>query len=298
MADFEAVPGPTPPFSLTHMKATPARPFLKWAGGKTQLLEQIRPHVPNHFNRYFEPFLGSAAVYFAIEALRDHPAAVLSDSNPELVNCFRQVQAKPEQLLRLLKDHQAAHGATHYKRVRATRDGTPLERAARFIYLNKTCFNGLWRVNSSGQFNVPMGRYARPPIHAPELIRRASAALLGAAIKILDFESAMNDAARGDFLYLDPPYVPLSKTASFTSYTKGGFGGEEQCRLASLYRKLDKRGCLLMLSNSDTPSVRQLYDGFRLIEVRARRAINCNGSGRGHVGELLVLNYGVRYARD
>jgi DNA adenine methylase len=264
-------------------------PFLKWAGGKGQLLRQYAPLIPRH-ERYFEPFLGGGAMFFSLCP----SSAVLSDSNPRLIATYRVVRDDLDALLPWLARFREAHSETSYYAVRARYNegaGTVAERAAMFIYLNKTGFNGLYRVNARGGFNVPYGRYRNPSVFDVDVLGRASAALQRADLRHGDFADALRDAARGDFVYLDPPYHPLSATASFTSYTSDAFDETQQERLAALYRDLDGRGCRVMLSNSDTPLVRKLYRGFRRRAVSASRSINCVASGRGPVREYVILNY-------
>jgi DNA adenine methylase len=279
-----------------------AGPFLKWAGGKSQLLKQYEPFFPQRPARtYHEPFLGSGAIFFHLRTQKLFERFTLADYNPELVNCYRVVRDQLEDLLTRLEEHRAAHSEDHYYAVR-DQDRRPdwsntpaVERAARMIYLNRTCYNGLWRVNSQGYFNVPMGRYKNPDIANRQRLEAASRALKGVEIETRDFEMVIKFAKPDDFVYFDPPYVPLSATANFTSYSVDNFGdsfGEyEQRKLALVFAELDRRGCQLMLSNSDTPLVRDLYEGFRIEPIRARRAISSKGLERGPVGEVLVLNY-------
>jgi DNA adenine methylase len=271
------------------------RPFLKWAGGKSQLLAQFQALYPAHgdLRRYVEPFLGSAAVFFQVRRLFRPREVILADGNEELIQAFQSVRDEVEEVIRLLGRHRRAHSAGHYLRIRSL---DPLrlasvERAARFIYLNKTCFNGLYRVNRRGIFNVPMGRYTRPPILDAGNLRAASAALQGVEMRVEPFTAIPTLAREGDFLYIDPPYHPLSRTSSFTSYTAGTFGEKEQNRLAEIYRDLDGRGCRVMLSNSDTPFIRSLYRDYDVRTVEARRSINSRPGGRGRITEVVVLNY-------
>lgn len=271
-------------------------PFLKWAGGKTQLLSQFARLYPSEIERYFEPFVGSGAVFFDIRK-RFHPRYVmLSDTNSELINCYETVRDNIEELIQNLLRHKEGHHAQHPEYYYSIRDLStdtlsPVERAARFIYLNKTCFNGLYRVNARGQFNVPIGRYKNPAIADVDRLRAASGALRGVRLSVKDFAECSPRLRRGDVVYIDPPYFPLSRTASFTGYTKGGFGLAEQERLARFARDAGSKGCLVMLSNSDTAAVRKLYRGFRIRRVSARRAINSNGAARGAITELVVTNY-------
>lgn len=271
-----------------------AAPFLKWAGGKQKLLDQYLPYFPASGARYFEPFMGSAAVFFRLRAENRFEKYTLCDLNVELVNCFRIVRDDLEALMAKLADHRERHGKAYYARVRAMDQRglgcfDPVERAARFIYLNKTCYNGLWRVNRQGKFNVPMGRYTNPPILDVARLRAASAALQGVDVLPRDFRDIEGMAHPGDVIYFDPPYDPVSKTANFTAYLPDAFGVLEQGELAGMFRRLAAMGCLVLLSNSDTLFVRTIYAGFRLIPIQARRAINSQTSSRGPVPELLIL---------
>jgi DNA adenine methylase len=267
--------------------AEPPRPFLKWAGGKSQLLSTFSRYFPKHFNRYFEPFIGGGAVFFHLQPER----AVLSDLNHELINCYQVVRNDPETLIELLKKHR--NDKHHFEAVRAQDLSrlTDEERAARLIFLNKTCFNGLYRVNSKGQFNVPFGKYKNPKICDAANLKAASRALRHTTLVHGPFEAVLVQAQKGDFVYLDPPYQPVSNTAYFTSYTRQSFSLEDQKRLASTALELSRRGCHVMLFNSDSEDVRALYSQFNIEIVQANRAINCKGDRRGRVRELLILNY-------
>ncbi|MBN1202173.1 MAG: DNA adenine methylase [Anaerolineae bacterium] len=284
---------------MTDHHTIPAQPFLKWAGGKGQLLDQYAPLFPADVSgAYYEPFVGSGAVFFHLRGAglpvqRWH----LADVNAALITCYCVVRDDLGALIDHLAVHKAQHSHDYYYAVR-NRDRDPawadvpdVARAARLIYLNKTCYNGLWRVNSKGQFNVPMGRYTKPDILNEDRLRAASAALAGVSLVVESFESVLDRAGAGDFVYFDPPYVPLSATASFTSYAAGDFGPDDQRRLADVFGALAARGCRVMLSNSDTPLVRDLYAGFDLRTVQARRAINSRRNGRGPVDEVVVRNY-------
>ncbi|MGZ6142915.1 MAG: DNA adenine methylase [Myxococcales bacterium] len=263
-----------------------AAPFLKWVGGKTALLPELLKHVPARLRRYHEPFVGGGALFFAVRPRR----ALLSDSNAELVHTYRQVRDDVYGVLDALARH--VYERAHFEAVRALEPARlgPAERAARFIFLNKTCFNGLWRVNRAGRFNVPFGRYKNPRFADPSSLITASHALTGVEIEHAPFEEALAKAAPGDFVYLDPPYDPVSPTASFASYTAGGFSWEDQRRLAHACVVLNRRGVRFLLSNSATERVRALYSGFEQRLVRAPRFINSKADGRGHVDELLVFN--------
>ena len=283
---IDATESPMPALARLAPQAPPAGPFLKWVGGKTSLLHELLKHVPSRLRRYHEPFVGGGALFFAVAPAR----AILSDSNAELVHCYRQVRDDASGVLDVLARH--VYERSHYLMVRALdpKGLPPAERAARFIYLNKTCFNGLWRVNRAGRFNVPIGGYKNPRFCDPTTLLRASAALRGVQVLHAGFEQALQRTSPGDFVYLDPPYDPVSPTASFASYTAGGFTWEDQKRLAHACIVLNRRGVRFLLSNSATDRVRELYSGFEQRIVRAPRFINSKAGGRGHVDELLVFN--------
>jgi DNA adenine methylase len=270
--------------------AQPARPFLKWAGGKTQLLDQLRPLLPARHGTYFEPCLGGAALFFALGAM-GLGRAVLTDVNEELIGCYCAVRDHVDLVIDALGRHE--YTPDHYYRVRDLRPAalSPHERAARTIYLNKTGYNGLYRVNRSGGFNVPIGRYRNPLFCDPPNLRACSNALQGVDLRVRPFEAVLEDAKARDFVYFDPPYVPVSATSDFTSYVPGGFGMDHQRRLADVFSRLAAQGVHVMLSNSDTPEVRALYDGFRFDVVLASRHINSNAGRRGKVGEVVVRNF-------
>jgi DNA adenine methylase len=242
---------------------------------------------------YQEPFLGSGAVFFHVRTRLAPRRIALSDSNADLIEAFVAVRDQVDAVIAELERHAARHSETHYYQVRdrQSRELFPAARAARLIYLNRTCFNGLYRVNASGHFNVPMGRYVQPTILDADNLRAVSASLAGTRLAAGPFTRVLDEARAGDFVYFDPPYVPVSRTANFTSYTRGSFGQADQEELARVYRELDARGCLLMLSNSDTPLARKLYAGFSIHRLNARRNINSKGDRRGPVSELVVLNY-------
>jgi DNA adenine methylase len=262
------------------------RPFLKWAGGKSQLLGALSERVPRRpaFKRYFEPFLGGGALFFSLLPKRGQ----LSDVNDEIINCYQVVRDDVGALIEALGDHR--YDETHYYAVRDTDPARlgRVERAARTIFLNKTGFNGLYRVNRAGKFNVPFGRYAKPAICDEANLRACSAALGDTEISTSDFERSASRAAAGDFVYFDPPYVPVSRTAAFTAYAPGGFGLDAQSRLATLFAKLAARGVDVLLSNSDVPEIRELYASFCIETIPASRVINCKAARRGPVNELLV----------
>ena len=265
-------------------------PFLKWAGGKGQLLDQLTRHFPSEFGTYFEPFVGGGAVFFHLRPQH----AVLSDSNPDLIQAYEAVRDDPEGLMSALDTFRGriiTEELYYSVRRQNPRNLSALARAARTIFLNKTCFNGLYRVNSNGEFNVPFGSYKSPTLYVRENILAASLVLKNAELQVEDFRESCKAPRKGDFVYLDPPYDPLSKTSSFTDYTRGGFKEQDQRDLSEMFRELDRKGCRVMLSNSPTPMLRELYRDFKCMTLKARRAINCKGIGRGAVDELLVVNY-------
>ena len=273
----------------TDMPAGAPRPFLKWAGGKRQLLPQIERLLPRRIHTYFEPFVGGAALFFRLAALRSFKRAVLADANAELVSCYQMIRDHAGEVIEALQEYRNEREL--YYAVRATVPTSPVERAARLIYLNRCGYNGLYRVNSKGGFNVPFGSYRRPVICDAAKLRAASAALQGAEIHVADFAATVASAGRRDFVYFDPPYVPLSKTASFTAYAAGQFGAQEQERLATLLRSLGKRAVPALLSNSYSPITRELYKELDCHRVPARRAINSVARGRGPIDEILVRSF-------
>jgi DNA adenine methylase len=272
------------------------RPILKWAGGKTRLVPSILPRLPASIETYYEPFVGGAAVFFALASERRFRRAVLSDLNSELVDVYRGVKKDVDVVIRLLQAYRKRHDADTYYR---TRELDPhsldlVERAARLIYLNKTGYNGLYRVNRSGQFNVPFGSYVNPAICDEERLRGAASALRarGVRLEVGDFAHVTRHAEPGDAVYFDPPYFPRSATASFTGYHSQAFGREEHERLAQTLEQLTERRVRAVLSNSATRFTRQLYDRrrFAIETVQVARSINSKATARGRVGELLVDN--------
>jgi len=265
-----------------------ARPFLKWAGGKQQLLPAILDRLPERCATYYEPFIGGGAVFFALAARGAFRRAVLADGNADLVSAYLGIRGDVEGVIRRLS--RMKHDEETFYRIRAidpAKRDLP-HRAARVIYLNRTCYNGLFRVNSKGVFNVPFGRYKKPRILDRENLRRVSRALQRITILKADFEKAVARVKPGDVVYFDPPYVPVSRTSSFTAYAADAFGVDEQIRLAELVRALRDKGVYALLSNADAPISRELYDGLHVQVVEARRAINSRADRRGHVRELLV----------
>lgn len=265
-------------------------PFLKWAGGKRQLLEQFAAHFPpaRSYGTYHEPFTGGGAVFFHLLPAR----AVLSDINADLIECYQLLRDDVESVIAELGGCKSDSESYYRMRALEPTELPAARRVARMLYLNRTCYNGLYRVNRAGRFNVPFGRYANPVICNAGNLRAVSAALSGVTVRVQPFHAVLDAAARGDFVYFDPPYQPLSPTSSFTAYTKHPFGEAEQRELASVFRQLAEKGCRVMLSNSDAPLVRRLYKGLRIERVLARRAINSRGGGRGKIGEVLVLHPG------
>jgi len=269
--------------------------LVKWAGGKKQLLKQFKQFFPKEIKRYFEPFVGGGAVAFFL--LKTHPeieTIYLSDINKELIITYNVVKRNIDELINLLNKYKSKHSKEFYSKIREedVEKLTPIQIAARFIYLNKTCFNGLYRVNSKGKFNVPMGNYKNPGIFNEEELREISKLLQKDDIKALQFYDAVKDVNKGDFIYFDPPYYPLKKE-SFTTYTKEQFLEKEQKMLAELFKELDKKGCKVMLSNSDTPFIKELYKEYNISFVKANRMINCDATKRGKVNEVVVTNYSI-----
>ena len=271
-----------------------ARPVLKWAGGKGRLLGELLGRLPGDFNgrraTYHEPFIGGGALFFALAGRGRLGHARLSDANPSLIDVYLALRDCVDEVVAVLRGH--VYERDHYYRVRALRPGelSLPERAARVIYLNKTCYNGLYRENRRGEFNVPFGRYKNPTICDEPNLRTAARVLQGVDIGNRPFASILDYAQAGDFVYFDPPYHPLSPTANFTTYDRHGFGPDDQRQLRDVFAELARRGVRAMLSNSDTPFVRELYAGFRVEQLFAARAVNSKANSRGKVAELLVLN--------
>lgn len=271
------------------------QPFLKWAGGKGRLLSQYEPFFPSHYQTYYEPFLGGGAVFFRLQPQQ----AVLSDINPALVNVYQTIKTNVESVIEQLQHHQRHHCKDYYYQVRSRHSGTDIEQAARLLYLNKTCFNGLYRENSKGEFNVPMGKYKNPTICNPALLRAAAAALQGANIQVQPFDQVLNQAAsEQDFVYFDPPYHPISSTSRFTRYSRKSFSQDDQLHLKQVFVQLAQRNVRVMLSNSDCAFIRELYQDFHIHRIWAARSINSNSGRRGKIPEVLVTSYPVPTATD
>ena len=271
-----------------------ASPILKWVGGKRQLLPEINKYVPKKISTYYEPFLGGGAVLFNIQPLK----AIVNDVNSELINLYQVVKYDVESLIRDLAKHK--NEADYFYEIRSwDRNSefynrlTNVERASRIYYLNKTCYNGLFRVNQAGQFNTPFGRYKNPNIENPYILRAVSKYFNEAAIEFrnTDFEESVKGIRKGAFVYFDPPYDPVSDSANFTGYAKGGFDKSEQLRLKKLCDRLNERGVKFLLSNAATPFIIDLYKDYYVEIIQAKRAINSNGDARGEVDEVLVRNY-------
>jgi len=280
-----------------HHQVYLLQPFLKWAGGKRQLLPEIRKYVPQKFNTYFEPFIGAAAVLFDLQP----QTAVINDANAELINCYQVIKDSPEELITATRKHRELNTKEYFYKLRGLDRKkeflklSAVERAARIIYLNKTCFNGLFRVNSNGQFNVPYGDYKNPSIVDEVVIKATSRYFNEKAVTILndDFEKAVNEANKGDFIYFDPPYDPVSDTASFTGYDVNGFDKNEQRRLKKVCDELSNKKCKVLVSNSATDFIKELYGDqtqYTIVEVEANRNINSVGTGRGKISEVLIYN--------
>jgi DNA adenine methylase len=267
-----------------------AKPFIKWVGGKRQLLPIIEKYIPPSFKVYHEPFLGGGALFFHLQSKGLIKKAFLSDLNEDLICTYQQVQSNIQNLTEVLTSLEERHSEELYYKLRALTPETPLYRAARFIYINKAGFNGLWRVNQKGKCNVPFGKKEKVKLFDDSVFEAASS-LSSAKIYHEDVFARQDFIEEGDFVYFDSPYVPLTLTANFTQYTKDGFGKQKQIDLANLAYKLAIRGAYVLLSNADTPWVRELYSdlGFSFEAVAARRAINSDGGKRGAVSELLIF---------
>jgi DNA adenine methylase len=266
-------------------------PFLKWAGGKSQLLKQFEPLFPktDSYNRYIEPFVGGGAVFFYLEPRE----AIIADLNKDLINAYKVLKNHAKELIETLECYQHNHNKDFFLKIRDEYNTDKLDsinKAAHLIYLNKACFNGLYRVNKKGGFNVPFGQHKKFIINKDGLLA-TSKLLKHTKIENTDFENVLKYAQKGDFVYFDPPYYPLTKGSDFTSYTKENFLEKEQEKLANIFEQLDRRGCLLMLSNSDTKFIRNIYKKWNITRVSAKRFINCIAEKRGDVNEVVVRNY-------
>jgi DNA adenine methylase len=266
-------------------RVQPPAPFLKWAGGKRQLLGQLRPRIPSRFGRYFEPFVGAGALFFALRP----EGALLADANERLIRTYLGVRNDPDGVIECLGGFRNDKTFFLGQRERDIDKASDTEVAAWMLYLNHTAYNGLYRVNRQGRFNVPFGRYNHPRICDPDNIRACSSALKTATITVADFEAAVEQAKPGDFVYFDPPYIPLSRYSDFSRYTSRGFSREDHVRLRDVATRLKREGVHVLVSNSDTDEVRVLYAGdFELAPVTATRFINSRAAGRGRISELLI----------
>jgi len=285
-----ALPGILDDFS-TISDNQPITPFIKWVGGKRQLLPEIIKHIPNKFNTYYEPFIGGGALLFHLRPKQ----AVISDVNPELVNTYRVVRDAPQELINKLKTFK--YNSEFFYEVRGwdrennwQENYSEVDRAARFIYLNRCGFNGLWRVNKTGQCNTPFGNYSNPDWVCRHAISDCSRFLQNIIIKECDFEDTVAGAKEGDLVYFDPPYVPLSKTSNFTLYNLNPFNEGDQLRLKKTVDQLTTRGVKMLLSNSFTAFTWDLYSEYNRRSLLATRSINSDGNNRGVIKEILVTN--------
>ncbi len=272
-----------------------ATPLMKWAGGKRQLLDQLMKIVPSFPGTYYEPFFGGGALFFALKAAGKIGKSVISDTNGELCNLYNVIQNSPHSLAEELDSLKFENNAEDYYKARnsfnSELEKKPEHKAALLVYLNRHCYNGLFRVNSKGRFNVPFGKYKNPGMPSRDRIFELSEAFQKTEIMNADFGKVLNKAHPGDFAYLDPPYDPLSSTSGFTDYHSGGFDSKEQERLAGLFRELDQKGVSLMLSNSATPFILDLYSEFKIMTIGARRYINSKPDGRGEIKEVIITNF-------
>lgn len=274
------------------MRVSKTTPFLKWVGGKRQLLKTISALITHKSRTYYEPFIGGGATFFHFADRKRFQQAILNDANPELINCYTMVRDRLPDLLKRLDAYRLDPGwntQAHFEQIRGVEFEDPVERAARTIYLNRTCFNGLYRVNRAGKFNSPFGKYDNPNLYDATNIQACSDALQRFAdLRCGDYSAAVHDAQPGDIVYFDPPYVPVSETSNFTSYA-GQFGHNEQRSLAALFKELVARGVMAIQSNSDAPLVRELYADFAIHVVGAKRSVNSKADKRGEVNELVIV---------
>lgn len=281
--------------TISKMLVSNIKPFVKWAGGKNGSINSLISFIPKNFNSYFEPFVGGGALFFYLKNLNilNSKKIYLNDKNVELINAYKQIKINPNKLLEKLEILKNNHSKEYFYKIRnLDRDFdfyslSEVFRAARFIYLNKTCFNGLCRYNAKGNFNTPMGSYKNPKIYDKDLIFSVHEVLKNVSITNKDFEVVSLKAKKGDFVYFDPPYYPLNKTSSFVSYTDN-FSANEQIRLYKLFKMLDCEGIKVLQSNSNTDFIKELYKDFEIIEVISKRAINCKGDKRGKIAELII----------
>ena len=270
-------------------------PVVKWVGGKRQLLDDIIPLLPDYFSTYVEPFVGGGALLFEIQPKK----AIVNDLNHELINLYKVIKDNTNELLSLLEEHELNNSEEYFYQIRALdrsesyNEMSDIEKAARIIYLNKTCYNGLFRVNQSGQFNSPYGKYKNPNIVNKPVVLAMANYFQNNNITLLngDYKMALKKLRKGAFVYFEPPYMPISSSSSFTGYTENGFDKKQQIELKEECDRLNSRGIKFLLSNSDHPFIRDLYKDYEIITVRAKRSINSNSNKRGEINEVLVRNY-------
>jgi DNA adenine methylase len=274
------------------------KPFVKWAGGKRQLIPILNQNLPESFGTYYEPFLGGGALLFHILTDKNGQKCSISDLNSDLVLAYTTIRDRIDALITSLKNHEKNYqknSESYYYSMRENNPRSAIEKTSRLIFLNRTCFNGLYRVNSKGKFNVPLGKYSNPNIVNEENLRAVSHILQSSRISIncRDFEAVLRDAKKGDLVYFDPPYQPVSSTANFTSYTNKDFTYDDLTRLAELCLKLDSRGCKVLLSNSDSKEVADIFskNPWKITKIEANRSINSNSKKRTGHFELLIKNY-------
>lgn len=281
---------------MANQKNLVLSPILKWVGGKRQLLDEIIPMIPKQYSTYVEPFIGGGAVLFDLQPKK----AIINDFNSELINVYTVIRDYPDELIKELQYHKKKNTSEYFYIVREYdrkpdiySKMTAVQKAARIIYLNKTCYNGLYRVNSAGHFNSPYGRYKNPNIVNETVIKAMSKFFNenDIIIKNVDFKDALKGIRKGAFVYFDPPYMPISSSSSFTGYTESGFGEDKQRELKELCDKLDKKGIKFLQSNSDCEFIRELYSDYRIKTIKAKRSINSKGNSRGEINEVLIYNY-------
>ena len=280
-----------------RLETTIPKPFVKWAGGKRQLIPILDKYFPKNHGTYFEPFLGGGAVLFHLLSKNPNQRCSVSDLNSDLVLAYVTVRDRVDELISSLKKHSKnyfANTSSYYYKIRENEPKGQIEKTSRLVFLNRTCFNGLYRVNSKGKFNVPLGRYSNPNIVNEENLRAISRVLQPRkiSIKCQDFSSVLDEVKKGDFVYFDPPYQPVSKTANFTSYTNRDFNLDDLERLAELCHSLDSKGCQVVLSNSNTKEVKAMFDkSWKIKEIEANRSINCDSKKRTGHSELVIKNF-------
>lgn len=278
-----------------------AKPFVKWVGGKGKLIPDLENFFPKKFNNYFEPFVGGGALFFYLTQSRSIPSASINDINPKLIITYNEIKNNPKKLILLLKKIELKYKKLSQEKqkiffyeIRGKYNKNNLDKlntTAYLIFLNKTCFNGMYRENSKGEYNIPFGDQKNPTICDEENILAVSKCLKNTEITNLSFEKAVNKCKKGDFVYFDPPYYPINTTSNFTGYSKSTFGQKQQEKLADVFKKLAKRGCFVMLSNSNTTFIKDLYKNFHINYLDAARSINSKGSKRGKIKEIVVTNY-------